>query len=72
MGGIVDGARAAWADRIAGAWRKGVEAVVEAGRLLIDAKAAWPRLYCGADISAATEDRSRCRRGRRRALIMWS
>jgi N6-adenosine-specific RNA methylase IME4 len=34
-----DGARAAWAERITTAWRKGVEAIIESGRLLLDAKA---------------------------------
>jgi N6-adenosine-specific RNA methylase IME4 len=38
----VDDVRAAWAARIAGAWRKSVEAVLEAGRLLTEAKAALP------------------------------
>jgi N6-adenosine-specific RNA methylase IME4 len=33
-------ARAAWADRIAAAWQKSVEGVIEVGRLLTEAKAA--------------------------------
>jgi N6-adenosine-specific RNA methylase IME4 len=36
-------ATAGWADRIAAAWRKSVEGVIEAGRLLAAAKAALPR-----------------------------
>ena len=38
----VETAREQWAARIAGAWRKSVEAILEAGRLLIEAKAALP------------------------------
>ena len=36
---LVETASAAWAVRIAGAWRRSVEAVLEAGRLLKEAKA---------------------------------
>jgi N6-adenosine-specific RNA methylase IME4 len=42
MANEIANARAAWAARIAGAWRKSVEAVLESGRLLSDAKAALP------------------------------
>ena len=38
----VANARAAWAVRIAGAWRQSVEAVLEAGGLLKEAKDALP------------------------------
>lgn len=37
-----EAARAQWAARITGAWRKSVEAVLEAGRLLREAKDALP------------------------------
>ena len=38
----IDSARAAWAVRIVGALRQSVEAILEAGRLLTEAKAALP------------------------------
>jgi hypothetical protein len=38
----LENARAAWVARIAEVWRKSVEAILEAGRLLIEAKAALP------------------------------
>ena len=38
----VESARAKWAERITMAWRKSVEAVLDAGRLLKELKAALP------------------------------
>ena len=42
MGDAVETARAEWAERITMAWRKSVEAVLDAGRLLKEAKTALP------------------------------
>ena len=42
MGNTLEAARAQWAQRIAGAWRKSAEAILETGRLLREAKDSPP------------------------------
>jgi hypothetical protein len=44
MGNAVEAARAKWAERITTAWRKSVEAVLDAGRWLCHENGSAPRL----------------------------